>query len=108
MPACKLTPVYTAGCDWTATAGPVTLELKSVQGTVAFEPKSKYSDGLISFDTADRVSFTIVPGKSTLCLAYVFSDTDKGSGTLCEACDQSTALDDVNAGNPAVQYIICA
>jgi hypothetical protein len=107
MAACKLDPVNTAACDWKATPGQVTLELKSVKGNVAFEPKSTYSGGPITFDSSTRISFTIVAGKSMLDIAYVFSDTTNGAGTLHEVCDTNTILDDVNAATPGVQYNIC-
>ena len=108
MPKCNLIPVFTAGCDWKATPGKVTLQIKSVAGTVAFEPESTYSGGPITFDSASQITFTTVAGKSTLDIVYIFSDTTNGAGTLEEVCDASGVLDDLHADTPAEQYDICA
>lgn len=108
MAACRIQPLFTAGCDWEATPGEVTLRIKSLTGTIAFEPQSTYSDGPITFNNASEITFTIVPGKSKLDIVYVFTDTDNGAGTLEEVCDSPSVLDDLHADTAAEQYDICA
>src|SRR5260370_12309573 len=100
MTACRLTPVNTASCDWNASPGQVSLELKSIRGSVAFEPQTRYSGGTITFDSSTQITFNIVAGKSTLSAVYVVFDPDNGPGTLAEVSDQSTRVDNVTADYP--------
>jgi hypothetical protein len=75
---------------------------------VAIDGASSYSGGKITFVSSTQIKFTVVSGHSQLTLAYDFSDTTNGAGTLNEVCDANTVLDSLHASIPVESYVICA
>jgi hypothetical protein len=76
---CRLVPTPAdPNCDFRATPGSVSLEVKALTGSVLFL-KVKYN-GTTIVDTTptDKISFVIVPGMTNLDVIYVFSDTTNG------------------------------
>jgi hypothetical protein len=110
MATCKLKrSPGDAICDFQASSpGDVTLEVKSTVGTVAIDSASTYSAGTITFVSTTQIRFIVVIGHTTLTLAYDFTDTTNGAGTLNEVCDANTVLDSLHASIPVESYVICA
>jgi hypothetical protein len=102
---CKITPTPADPCPFHATAGPVTLTLIDVVGTVDFV--SAKLNGQPIAVSPKTITFTLVAGTNTLEIACLFSDTVNGRGELREVCGASPLLADFLAGNPAQILTIC-
>src|SRR5208283_3697264 len=107
MPKCILTPnPGDITCDFQASSlVEVTLEVKSTVGIVAIDSASTYSGSAITFVSATQIKFTVVSGRTTLTLAYDFTDTTNGAGTLNEVCDANTFLDNLRSSLTPVAYV---
>ena len=103
---CMIRPTPTEPCPFHAVAGPVSLTVKNISGSVTFL-QATYGGGPVTV-TPQTISFNIVSGQNDLDVLYFFSDTVSGQGDLHEVCPGNTFLASVLASAPAQRYTICA
>lgn len=107
MPNCCLTKTPSdPSCDFKSGPCQLTLVIVDKTGTVKFETV-KVNGSAVSGLPSKTAIVQLPKGRNTLDIVYVFSDPENGAGELHEQCDGSPLLDRIDAGNVAVEYIIC-